>query len=142
MFWHAVGLATTTLPTAVATAVAAVLLWVKGYRRAATWTVGVMTTIGLLTWAIKQGIGRARPVWDDPIQVLTSYSFPSGHSSGIAGSMGVAVVLTSLLVRRRSVRRVVAVVAIAVVLLVGADRIFLGSTTSPTWSRATCSASR
>ncbi len=126
VFWHAVGLATTTLPTAVATAVAAVLLWVKGYRRAATWTVGVMTTIGLLTWAIKQGIGRARPVWDDPIQVLTSYSFPSGHSSGIAGSMGVAVVLTSLLVRRRSVRRVVAVVAIAVVLLVGADRIFLG----------------
>ncbi len=126
VFWHYLALATTTLPETVATLVAVVFLVVKGYRRAAVWTIGVMTSVGLITWAIKQGIGRARPVWDDPVQVLTSYSFPSGHSSGIVGSMGVAVVLTSMLVRRRGVRRAVLGLAVVLVLLVGADRIFLG----------------
>ena len=126
LFWHYLALATTTLPETVATVVAAVALWVKGYRRAATWTVGVMATTAALTSLIKVGVGRARPVWADPVQVLTSYSFPSGHSSGIAGSMGVTIVLVHLLVRRRGVRRAVTVAALALALLVGADRVFLG----------------
>jgi YegS/Rv2252/BmrU family lipid kinase len=126
VFWHVVALATTTLPEAVATAVAAVALWAKGYHRAAVWTAGVMFLVGLLTTMVKQVIGRDRPVWDDPIEVLHSFSFPSGHSSGIAGAMGITIVLTEMLVRRAGVRRVVRVLALLTVLLVGADRIFLG----------------
>ena len=40
--------------------------------------------------------------------------------------MGVAIVLTRMLVRRRGVRRLVLVLAVVMALLVGADRIFLG----------------
>ena len=126
VFWHALALATTTLPETVATVVAAVALAAKKHRRAAVWTVAVMLTVGVLTILLKQWVGRERPVWTDPIQVLHTFSFPSGHSSGIAASMGVTVVLTRMLVRRRGVRRLVVVLAVALALLVGADRIFLG----------------
>jgi YegS/Rv2252/BmrU family lipid kinase len=126
LFWHYLAVATTTLPEAAATVVVAAALETKGHRRAAIWTVGVMASVGLATTLIKRGIGRERPVWDEPLQVLTSYSFPSGHASGIVASMGVAVVLTRMLVRKRGVRRLVVGFAVALVVLVGADRIFLG----------------
>src|SRR6185312_12897943 len=54
------------------------------------------------------------------------YSFPSGHAAGIAGAIGVTLVLTQMLVRRRGVRRLVSVLSVVIGLLVGADRIFLG----------------
>ena len=126
LFWHYLGLATTTLPEAVATAVVAVALEAKGHRRAAIWTVGVMATVGVAVAVLKQLIGRERPVWDDPVQVISSFSFPSGHAAGIVGAMGVAIVLTRMLVRRRGVRRLVFVISTILVVLVGADRIFLG----------------
>jgi YegS/Rv2252/BmrU family lipid kinase len=126
LFWHYLALVTTTLPEAVATAVVAVALEAKKHRRAAIWTVGVMASVGTATAVIKQLVGRERPVWDAPIEVLTSFSFPSGHASGIVGAMGVAVVLTRMLVRRRGVRRLVFVLAGTMVVLVGADRMFLG----------------
>ncbi len=125
-FWRYLGIATSTLPEAVATAVVAVALEAKKHRRAAIWTVGVMTTVGVVTALIKQVVGRERPVWDDPLAVLSSFSFPSGHSSGIVAAMGVTVVLTRMLVRRRGVRRLVFGLAVTLVVLVGADRLFLG----------------
>ena len=36
---------------------------------------------------------RKRPVWQDPVTTLTSYSFPSGHATGIAAAAGVMIVL-------------------------------------------------
>ena len=125
-FWRYLAMATTTLPETIATVLAAAALAAKGYRRAAVWTLGVMATVSLLTTVIKQLVGRDRPVFDDPVQVLSSYSFPSGHSSGIAAAAGVAIVLTTMLVRRRGVRRFATVLAVGLVLLVGASRIFLG----------------
>ncbi|MET0838195.1 MAG: diacylglycerol kinase family protein, partial [Marmoricola sp.] len=98
----------------------------KGHRRAAIWTVGVMSTIGLLVWGLKLLIDRDRPAFAEPLMVYSSASFPSGHAAGIAGAIGVAIVLTQMLVRRRGVRRMVLVVSLAVGLLVGANRIFLG----------------
>lgn len=126
LFWHYLGEVTNTLPEAAASVVAVIALAAKGYRRAAIWIAGVMSSVGLLTWGIKQLVGRERPIWDDPVQVLTTYSFPSGHSSGIVAAAGVAVVLTLILIRRRAVRRVVFGLAVAMVLLVGVDRVFLG----------------
>ncbi len=125
-FWHYLAQATTTLPETVATVITAIALEAKKQRRAALWTIGVMSTIAVATTLIKQGVGRDRPIWDDPIVVLTTYSFPSGHASGIVGAMGVAVVLTRMLVRRRVVRRIALGAAVTLVLLVGADRLFLG----------------
>lgn len=126
LFWHYLALATTTLPEAIATAVVAIALEAKGHRRAAIWTIGVMVTVGVAVAVLKRLVGRDRPVWDDPVQVLSSYSFPSGHAAGIVGALGLAVVLTRMLVRRRGVRRLVFVLFTILVVLVGADRIFLG----------------
>ncbi|MET0997586.1 MAG: phosphatase PAP2 family protein, partial [Marmoricola sp.] len=124
-FWRLLGLVTSTLGMTIATIVAALALAPK-HRRAALWTIGVMATTGLLTWGLKLLVARDRPEWDKPLQVLTSYSFPSGHSSGIAAAAGVTIVLTRMLVRKQGVRRLVVGLALAIALLVGADRIFLG----------------
>ena len=125
-FWRALSIATSTIAMAIATAVVAIALAAKKHRRAALWTVGVMSTVGLLTWGLKELIARDRPAWNDPLLVLDSYSFPSGHASGIAAAAGVAIVLTRMLVRRRGVRRLVLALSLAIALLVGLDRIFLG----------------
>jgi YegS/Rv2252/BmrU family lipid kinase len=126
VFWDAVSVAFSTIPETIATIVVAAALAARNHRRAAIWTVGVMSTIALLVWGIKELIGRTRPTWTDPVMVLNSYSFPSGHAAGIAGAAGVAIVLSRMLIRRRGVRRLVTVVALSVALVVGADRIFLG----------------
>ncbi len=85
-----------------------------------------MASVMITTTVVKRLVERERPVWDDPIQVIDSFSYPSAHASAIVGAMGVAVVLTRMLVRRRAVRHLVFALALAMVLLVGADRIFLG----------------
>ncbi len=125
-FLHAVSIVTSTLPEAVATAVVAVALATKGYRRAALWAIGVMASVGALVVVFKQLVDRGRPVWDEPLLVYSSPSFPSGHAAGIAGAVGVTIVLTRMLVRRPGVRRLALLLSLAVGLLVGADRIFLG----------------
>jgi YegS/Rv2252/BmrU family lipid kinase len=104
---------------------AALLVWRK-HVRAAIWTVGVMTAASLSAYLLKGVLQRKRPVWRDPVTTLTSFSFPSGHATGIAAAAGVVIVLTGLLVRRRALRRLLYVAAVGVALLVGLDRIFLG----------------
>ncbi|HET8604117.1 MAG TPA: diacylglycerol kinase family protein [Marmoricola sp.] len=108
------------------TVVAVALLALRHYRRAALWTAGVMIAVGVGNTLVKLLVGRHRPVFRHPVEVLHSYSFPSGHSSGIAAAAGVTVVLTVMLVRRRAVRRLLVTAAVFLALLVGADRIFLG----------------
>ncbi|QNN54526.1 YegS/Rv2252/BmrU family lipid kinase [Nocardioides mesophilus] len=108
------------------TVVAAAMLALRKHRRAAIWTVVVMSGASLTTTVLKQTFGRTRPVWEDPVQTLSSFSFPSGHSSGIASAAGVAILLASLLVRRRSQRRAIIGLALALVVLVGSDRLLLG----------------
>lgn len=115
-----------TIALTIYTAVLAVALFVRGHRRSAYWTVGVMLGAALSTAALKRIFERDRPVWDDPLHMLSSYSFPSGHASGIASAMGVATVLTLMLVRRRGLRRGLITVYVVVALIVGADRILLG----------------
>ena len=115
-----------TVAMTIYTAITAALLLLRKHPRAAVWTVMVMLGASLTTYFLKNAIGRDRPVWQDAVHTLDSYSFPSGHSSGIASGAGVALVLTSLLVRRRNTRRMIQYVALFLVLLVGADRLLLG----------------
>ncbi len=115
-----------TIPMTVFTLVAAAWLALRGHVRAAVWTTGVMLAASLTTWYLKGVLHRRRPVWDEPVQQLSSFSFPSGHATGAGAAAGVAIVLAAVLVRRRQVRRLVQAGAVAVALLVGVDRIFLG----------------
>lgn len=102
------------------------VLWRTGHRRAIVWTVAVMVGTSATTTGMKLLFRRQRPRWDDSVHTLTSYSFPSGHASGIASGMGVVVVLTALYVHRTAARRSVFAAGAALVVLVGADRILLG----------------
>ncbi|MDP3967240.1 MAG: diacylglycerol kinase family protein [Nocardioides sp.] len=115
-----------TIPMMVATILAAVLLRVRDHARAAYWTLGVMGAAAASVTVIKNLIGRDRPEWADPLRVLESYSFPSGHATSIAAAAGVATVLTLMLVRRRSLRRGLLALYAVLVLVVGLDRVFLG----------------
>ncbi len=98
----------------------------RGHRRAAGWSIVVTVATSLTTTVMKRSLQRDRPQWDDPVHTLTTFSFPSGHASGIASGMGVLVVLTSLYVSRRAVRRAVFVLAAVLVAVVGANRLLLG----------------
>jgi YegS/Rv2252/BmrU family lipid kinase len=125
-FFLFVEAAFTTLPMTVCTLLAAAVLAVRHHVRAAVWVVVVMVLASETTYLLKGLLHRHRPVWDDPVTTLTSYSFPSGHATGIASAAGVVVVLAAAFVRRRNARRAWVVLALALALLVGLDRIFLG----------------
>jgi YegS/Rv2252/BmrU family lipid kinase len=106
--------------------VAAIALAVKGYRRAGIWTVLVLAVARLGYWLVKELVDRQRPHWPDPIENPPGFSFPSGHATVITAAMAVAVVLASMLVRRRGLRRLLISAAVLVALVVVADRILLG----------------
>jgi len=115
-----------TLGMTILTAVLAILLLVRRHRRAALFAVGVMIATSLATSVVKLTQGRPRPVWQDPIGVLTSESFPSGHASSTAAYAGILIVLIAMFVRRRELRILLAVSAVLVATVVSADRVMLG----------------
>jgi membrane-associated phospholipid phosphatase len=80
----------------------------------------------LLNVLVKEIIGRARPSFSDPILVLTSYSFPSGH---VAGSTLLYGVLSAFLVSKIDTwprRALVVLLAFVMVGLVALSRLYLG----------------
>jgi len=115
-----------TIGMTVWTTLIAVPLFVRGHRRAAVFTVGVMISASLLTTGVKLFYGRDRPTWQDPVAKLVSKSFPSGHASSAAALAGVLIVIAAMLVRKPGPRRTVYVAAVLLALVVGLDRVFLG----------------
>ncbi len=75
---------------------------------------------------LKHVFHRARPTFDDPFLILTTYSFPSGHTAGATLLYGVLAVYFVL--RTHSWRRRIGIVLTAVLLvaLVGLSRMYLG----------------
>jgi YegS/Rv2252/BmrU family lipid kinase len=121
---RAVAAATRFVPMAVLTLVAAVWLSVKGFRRPALWIVVVMLGAWLTTTLLKRVFERPRP--DYAHMQLLDGGFPSGHSTGMAAAAGIAIVLATIFLRRRSQRRLVTVFALLAALLIGLDRLLLG----------------
>ena len=76
---------------------------------------------------LKHAYERARPHFDDPFVTLNSFSFPSGHTAGATLFYGV---LAAFLVSRtydRGLRTLFVTVAVAMVMLVGLSRMYLGA---------------
>ena len=111
---------------ALVTVVLVVWLLVRGYRRAAVFTAGVMVGATLAYTLLKGVVGRDRPPWQNPADLAHSLSYPSGHATSIAALGGVLVVLVSMFVRRANLRRAAYVGIVLLVLVVGADRVLLG----------------
>jgi YegS/Rv2252/BmrU family lipid kinase len=104
----------------------AVPLWIRKHHRAAVFTVGVMLTTSLATTGIKLLFGRNRPDWQDPLDRLSSRSFPSGHASSSTALAGILIVLALMFIRKAEQRRLVYAFAVVLAVVVSCDRVFLG----------------
>ncbi|WP_228387669.1 MULTISPECIES: YegS/Rv2252/BmrU family lipid kinase [unclassified Nocardioides] len=123
---RAVELAFGTIGMTVLTVLLAATMFLKGHRRAAYFTVFVMVLASVATTLLKLTVGRDRPEWQLTEDLLTTHSFPSGHASSVAALAGVSFVLVTMLVRRRSVRRLVGTALLALIVVVCLDRVLLG----------------
>ncbi|MEU9308477.1 phosphatase PAP2 family protein [Streptomyces sp. NPDC048256] len=108
---------------------AAVAVWLV-WRHGAWWTAGwlvVTSAVGtLLQQSLKAGVGRARPVWPDPVDSAHYAAYPSGHALTATVVFG----LLLWLLHRHGVAPVVWRTALAVAVVsvagVGLTRIWLG----------------
>ena len=80
----------------------------------------------LIDVVVKHLIQRQRPVFENPIATLDSYSFPSGHTMGATLFYGLMAALAVQLFQGWKPRWVAVLGAVVVVLLVGFSRICLG----------------
>jgi undecaprenyl-diphosphatase len=104
-----------------------VLAWLVLHRAwwTAAWVVTAAGLVGPLTAVLKELVGRQRPQFAEGGARYETLSFPSGHSSGIACLVTVLLVLAWPRLRS-SARRVWLGVGLALVLLVGLTRMWLG----------------
>jgi undecaprenyl-diphosphatase len=102
-----------------------VLLLLRRAWPTALWVSVAVVGITLLTALLKELFGRIRPDFDEGGARLDSLSYPSGHSSGIATLMTVALLLAWPLLTRRT-RILGVLVGACLVVLVGVTRIWLG----------------
>ncbi len=78
----------------------------------------------LLNVLLKLAFARARPIFDDPLVTLESYSFPSGHTAGstlLYGTLGV------LLAHQGHWRSRALWTGLVMVVLVSLSRVYLGA---------------
>ena len=110
---------------------AVVFLPVLGWlvlRRAwwtAAWVFGAAGLVGPVNGLLKELFGRERPQFAEGGARYDSLSFPSGHSAGIAALVTVALVLAWPLLAPAA-RRAWLAAGIALALLVGGTRVWLG----------------
>jgi undecaprenyl-diphosphatase len=91
----------------------------------AAWLVTAVVLVAPLTGLLKEYFGRVRPDFVEGGARYDSLSFPSGHSSGIATLVTVALILAWPLLAARA-RRWALAGGIFLVLLVGLTRMWLG----------------
>ena len=114
------------LPLLAATLV--LMLW-RGRKRDGPAVRGLLAVPAamLLNVALKDSFRRARPVLDDPLVQLATYSFPSGHAVASTAFYGIVCVLAFRRTRSRRARALVATVAVVMVPLVAFSRVYLGA---------------
>jgi undecaprenyl-diphosphatase len=103
-------------------------------------TLGLAVPGGMaLNALLKVIFERARPSLEDPLVLLDTFSFPSGHTA--ASTMFYGVLAAFLVSRVREPRRRVLIVAaaIAMVALVAVSRVYLGAHYASDVIAATCS---
>jgi undecaprenyl-diphosphatase len=123
-------LQTVTAPgsSAVRLVVAVPVLVILARRRAvltAAWVLVGVGLIGPLTTVVKNLVGRPRPQFANGGAHLQSLSYPSGHSSGIAASVVVGLVLAWPVLSARA-RQSWLAFGIALTVVVGLSRMWLG----------------
>lgn len=109
----------------VATATVLVLLLLRRWRLGLG--VALLAALApLITDEIKVVVGRARPVWEDPLGTEPTFSYPSGHATGglaVYAGCGIAI---ALVLRDRRWAWAVAIASTVLGLSIGVSRVVLG----------------
>jgi undecaprenyl-diphosphatase len=103
-----------------------VLFLVRGWHRGAVLVGITMAGAGFLDGLLKRSFGRTRPEAFFDYTLPLSHSFPSGHALFSASLLGGFMVLISDRVRSPVLRALAWVITIALILLVGFSRVYLG----------------
>lgn len=98
----------------------------KGWKRGALLVVVTLAGAGLLNGLLKFSFARVRPAAFFDYPLPGSPSFPSGHALYAASVFGGLAALLSPRLKHPALRLAVWSVAIALVLLVGVSRVYLG----------------
>jgi membrane-associated phospholipid phosphatase len=116
--------APTTL-TIVAVAGSLLLLYRRRHSEAATLSTVVLGG-NFLNFCLKHLIQRGRPVFDDPIFSLPTYSFPSGHAMASTVFYGLLSIYALVHARQRYAAYGTIAAAVFMVALVSFSRVYLG----------------
>ena len=111
--------------TPVATAVAIYLIWGRSWY----WLLALVLIVpggALLNVIAKHLIHRQRPVFENPIATLDTYSFPSGHTMDAMLFYGLMAAFAVVAVRGWKLKTLAVVGAFFIVLLVAFSRVCLG----------------
>jgi undecaprenyl-diphosphatase len=102
------------------------VLWLVVRRQGRVALYVAVTALGAmgLNAVVKELVGRARPVVEEPLSAQSGMSFPSGHALGSTVSYGVLLVFLPVVGRRT--RPLLAGVAVGAGLVVGFTRMALG----------------
>jgi membrane-associated phospholipid phosphatase len=109
----------------VAVACSLLLLCQRNWADAATLSIVVLGG-NFLNFCLKHIVQRGRPVFDDPIFSLPTYSFPSGHAMASTVFCGLLAIHASAQSRQRVSARVAIGTALVIVALVCFSRMYLG----------------
>lgn len=99
-------------------------------RRMDYWLLGLVATVPggmVVNVLMKLAFARARPVFEQPLVTLSTFSFPSGHASGATLFYGFLACLLVRHVASTGMRALIVAGAIAMVLAVSFSRIYLGA---------------
>ena len=111
----------------IASAVAAVVFIWKRWFDALLGLALTMFGGGLLNVLLKQFFQRQRPVLDTPLVQLSSFAFPSGHTMGATLFYFFIAAIVAYAMRSARVRLLAFTLALMVVAVIGATRIYLGA---------------
>jgi undecaprenyl-diphosphatase len=108
---------------------AVVVVWLM-WRRADWWTAGWLAAtcaLGtLVQQLLKTAVGRARPVWPDPVDSAHYAAFPSGHALTATVVCGLLLWLLHRHGAGRALWRTALAVSVVSVVGVGVTRVWLG----------------
>jgi undecaprenyl-diphosphatase len=107
-------------------AVLALAFLVRGWHRGAVLVIVTMAGAGLLDTLLKLTFARDRPAAFFGYPLPVSHSFPSGHAFFAGSFFGGLAVLVSGRARSGALRAAIWVSAIALILLIGLSRVYLG----------------